>query len=319
MKFWLNDFILKIKIPYPIFFGLVALFLYLIGIFFMIKTGNLQSYLSEPRWIVASIFGPFLGILIIFTFREFTDSLNQIEHLIESDNIIKTKEKLLHLLTHKAYWIMIAFWLFYFYSTRERVHWFEDYNGIGLILAYHSLQILPMVVLGGIYFFMIPIGLTLAYRSLCLKTQFKNQSLSLEWHKPFGRFKRFITLTMLGAAIVVLFPPTIWSERSLHTVLPIDVSLIALIIAAIILPHYFFHKLFSRIKNMRVKDFQSKVSQISIDDDKNISKRILLLLEKGEVEKLKTWLMDIKVLGEVLVVALLHVVLLEVLTALAHG
>ena len=82
----------------------------------MIKTGNLQRFLSDYRWVLNAIFGAYNGILAIFIYRKFSDSLNKIEHLIDSDDVKEVKDKLLDRLTSKYYWMVVIFWLF-IYST----------------------------------------------------------------------------------------------------------------------------------------------------------------------------------------------------------
>ena len=58
--------------------------------------------------------------------------------------------------------------------------------------------------------------------------------------------------------------------------------------------------------------------QTSMGQDKSILRKILLLLEKGEAERVKTWLLDVKIVGEILVVAAIHVGLVELLTTVMH-
>lgn len=172
---------------------------------------------------------------------------------------------------------------------------------------------------------MIPVGLTLAYRDLCLKTSFNKDPLLSEWMRPFKGFRHLISLTMFGAVIYAVFPPIIWGlaaqpTDAAHWSLFIPYTSIAIVlVSAVLLPHVFFQKLFSNAKDSRLDELGKEISQTSRDTDKSILRRILLLLEKGEVERFEIWLLDVKVVGEVLVAALMHVILVEVLTVLIHG
>ena len=47
-------------------------------------------------------------------------------------------------------------------------------------------------------------------------------------------------------------------------------------------------------------------------------RRLLILFERDRTEKMKTWLLDVKILGEVLIVALMQVILVEVLITIMH-
>lgn len=112
MDFWLEKVVCRSGFPYPIFFGLITLIVYLLGIPFMIATANLQFFLSEPRWVLIVLFGAIFGIQVIFVYRRFSDSLNEIKHLFESeDKFQKTKDKLMGRLTNKVYWIIVVFWI----------------------------------------------------------------------------------------------------------------------------------------------------------------------------------------------------------------
>ncbi len=269
--------------------------------------------------------GTLTGTVTIFVFRKFADSVGRIEHLIVSDDAQKVKDRLLGWLTNRVYWISVAFWVTYvFLDSPRTMSWWGSYNELGLVTAYAIIETLPASVFGGIFIYMIPIGLTMAYRGLCVETPFKEEGLASEWIKPFNDFRRLITLTMLGAAVVAVFPATLWGTIFIQTgtpdwgLLPTDASIVILLASTIVFPHYYFHSLFSRTKDSILVDFQRELSQTPSETDKDISKRILLLLEKGEAEKLETWLIDVKVLGEILVVVLMEMILAEALTTFIH-
>ncbi len=164
---------------------------------------------------------------------------------------------------------------------------------------------------------MLPIGLTLAYRDLCLKTSFKKDLLESEWMEPFIGFKNFITLTIVSTVVHVPFILYIWALTLEHTVLVYIpyASIVIILVPTFVFPHYYFHKLFHKLKEDRLKEFRELSKAPVIREEDKINK-ILLFLEKREVEKADTWLFDPKVLVEVLVVALMHVILVEILTIL---
>lgn len=304
----------------------MGLFLYLLGIPFMIASGNLTQFLSEPRWIIVSAFGALNGILIIFVFRTFSESLLRIRHLIDYGDYHGVNDRLLGRLTSRVSWLFVAFWLaLNFIESPQHMRWWWFYNQANFVTAYESIETLPCCILGGIFMYMIPVGLSLAYRELCLKTAFKRDLLLSEWMKPFKGFRRLISLTMFGAVVYAVFPPIIWgftanSTDATNWSLFIPYTSIAIVlVSAVLLPHYFFHRLFSNVKEDRLEELEKEITQTSADTDKGILRRILLLFEKGEVEKLETWLLDVEVLGEVIVVAFMRVILVEALTFLLHG
>ena len=101
---WLDNLVRRSRIPYPAFFALMAAFSYLLGLPFMIASDNLQAFLSEPRWVFVAVFGALNGILIIFVFRKFSNSLDKIQHLFSTEkDFQQTKDKLLARLTSRLY------------------------------------------------------------------------------------------------------------------------------------------------------------------------------------------------------------------------
>ena len=324
MEFWLDEIIRKSGIPYPLFFGLMALLLYLLGIPFMIATNNLQFFISDPMWGVVAIFGALNGILVVFVFRKFSDAISGIEHLMSSDDDHKISDRLLGYLNNKVYWIVVFFWLaLNFIESPRLMRWWWFYNNPHLITIYELIETLPCCIIGGIFMYMIPVGLTLAYRDLCMKVPIRKDALVSEWMNPFEDFRNLITLTMFGAAIYAVFPPSIWGSTGPTSIIywsvfvPYTGTAIVLI-AAILLPHYYFHRFFANIKKTVLYDLGKELQKYSMKDDVNINKRILILLEKGEADRLKTWLVDVKTIGEILVVAVMHVLVVEALTALIH-
>ena len=295
----------------------------------MIITDNFQPFLLDYRWVLTAIFGAYTGILIIFVLRNFSDSLNKIEHLIDSGGFQKVKKKLLDHLTSKFYWIIVALFLFIttsiFNEAGQKWYWQSLYNETQLVSAYYFVQNVPWCILYGIFMYMIPIGLNLAYRDLCLRTSFKKDILLSEWMEPFKGFRRFITLIMFGIVIYAVFPLYIWGatpdpsvEAHWSNYVPyFNVTII--LVSVVLFPHYYFHKLFSRAKSGLLKDLRRELLKISTQRENEKISKILLLLEKGDVEKMKTWLIDVKVLGEVLIVALMHVFLVEALTIFMHS
>jgi len=292
----------------------------------MIASDNLQSFLSEPMWVLVALFGALNGILITFVFRKFSDSLGKIEHLMVPDDFQRAKGRLLGHLTGRIYWAVVVFWLVLnFIESPRSMRWWWFYNQSQLVSAYELIETLPCCVIGGIFMYMIPIGLTLAYRELCSKTPLRKDVLVSEWMSPFKDFKHLITLTMFGAAVYAVFPPNIWgytlktAAETRWTMFIPYAGIAIVLVSAILLPHYFFHELFSDTKDGLLRDYQRRITQLSLRENEGISQRILLLLEKGEAEKLKTWLLDVNIVGEILVVALMHVIVVEVLTTLIHG
>jgi len=292
----------------------------------MIVTDNLLPFLSEPRWILLAVFGAMTGISVIFVYRRFSDSFNEIKPLFESeDKFQKTKDKLMGRLTNKVYWIIVVFWIIMnsltFWEPMLRNFWWRSYYQPYIISAYYFMEGLPVFLFSSIFTYMLPFGLTWAYRDLCLRTSFKKDALVSEWMEPFKGFKNLITLTMFAAVVYSLFPLGIWGSAFKETAfIYVAYAVIAIVlIPTVLLPHYYFHKLFSKVKKSRLKDFRSELLKFSTRGKKDIPRRTLLLLEVLNIEQMKTLLIDVRTLVEILIVVVMHVSLVEVVATLIHG
>jgi hypothetical protein len=302
----------------------------------MIVTDNLLPFLFEPGWILLTVFGAVGGISVIFIYRRFSDSLNEIKPLFESeDKFQKTKDKLMGRLTNKVYWIIVVFWIVLnslifwepilmnsiFWEPMFRNFWWQSYYQPYIISVYYYIDGLPVFLFTSIFMYMIPFGLTWAYRDLCLRTSFKKDALVSEWMEPFKGFRNLITLTMFAAVVFSLFPLSIWGSAFKETFfINFAYAVIAIVlIPTVLLPHYYFHKLFSKVKENRLKDFRNELLKFSTRRKKDIPRRTLLLLEALNTEQMKTMLIDVRTLAEILIVALMHVSLVEVVATLIHG
>ena len=290
----------------------------------MIVTDNLLLFLSDPRWILLTAFGAMTGIFVIFVYRRFSDSLIEIKPLFESeDKFQNTKDKLMGRLTNRVYWIIVAFWIVMnslVFTELFRNFWWWSYYQPYIISTYYFLAGLPAFLFQSIFMYMMPFGLTWAYRDLCLNISFKKDALVSEWMGPFKGFRNLITLTMFAVAVYSLFLLGIWGQTFKETVWIYSayVPIVIVLIPTVVLPHYFFHKLFSNVKKNQIEVYRKKLLEVSTQREKDIPRRILLLLEEGKIERMKTWLIDVKTLGEILLVALMHVSFVEILTILIN-
>jgi hypothetical protein len=208
----------------------------------------------------------------------------------------------------------------------QQWYWGTTYNQTGIVSVCYFLSTLPHMIIIGIFFYFIILGLPCATRNLSGKNMFKPEKILEEKLAPFQGFKRLITVLIFASAFYAVFPPNIWN--SLHEVSPgnqwVTISEYApyigvtLLLVAILCPHYFFHRILYGVKETRVHNLQEKLSGIKGQKLEDNVKRMLLMFEEEKVERMETWLIDFEVVGEVLIVALMHVILVEILTHIIH-
>jgi hypothetical protein len=321
LGFWLDTLVRRVKIPYPAFFGLIALASYLLGIPVMIATGNLERYLVQLNWVFLAVIGAASGIFVVFVYRKFLDALEKIKPLVSSEEEFdRLRSRATHRLTHWLQWVPAVFWiavnLFDFvYPAGIVWDFFASYDQLFLVIIFYQIAGFPSNVFGGIFMYVIPFGLTLAYREICVSTAFAQDQMLSEWMSPFRGIKNLITIALLISGIYAIF-----AIFTYYAAPPIFLygSILLIVVPTLVFPHYYFHVLFSRARSAQLSSVRQELLSEPIDQEQLSSRRMLLLLEEARIERKKTWLVDIVTIVEILIVALMHVLLVEILTMLFH-
>ncbi|MFX0170232.1 MAG: hypothetical protein ACFE89_12900 [Candidatus Hodarchaeota archaeon] len=321
MGFWLNTLTRKMRMPYPVFFGLVALVSYLLGVSVMIGTDNLARFLTQLNWVFLAVIGAFSGMFVVFIYRKFLDSLDDVKPLVGSEKEFEElKSQAMQRLSHWLQWVPVLFWIvvnlvIFLEPTTIIWEFYGSYNQVLLVAIYYQVAALPANIFGGIFMYMVPFGVTVAYRDICTKTEFSRDRLLSEWMAPFGGFRNLITLALLITGIYSIMVLLTYTDAP--SIFPYS-SILIMIIPTLVLPHYYFHHLFSHARSAQLDDVRQELLKIPIEEDQDSSRRILLLLEEARIERKRTWLIDIVTAVEILVVALMHVLLVEILTLVFH-
>ena len=322
MGFWLDTLVRKVRIPYPVFFGLIALVLYLLGIPVMIGTGNLERYLAHSNWVFLAVIGAMSGIFVVFVYRKFMAALDEIRPLVSSEEEFeRLRDRAENRLTHWVQWVPVVFWigvnLLDFVNPAVAAIWdfYGSYDQFLLVTTFYQIAAFPSNILGGILTYVIPFGLTLAYREICINTTFTQDQMLSEWMSPFSGIRNLITLALLVSGIYAILGILTYSFAP-----PIILygSILLIVVPTLVFPHYYFHVLFSRIRSTQLSSIRQELLSVPIDKEQPSSQRMLLLLEEARIERKKTWLIDIVTIVEILIVALMHVLLVEILTMLFH-
>ncbi len=321
LGFWLDTLARKARIPYPFLFGLIGLILYLLGIPVMIGTDNFERFLFQPKWVFLAVIGALSAISVVFVYRKFVDALDKIRPLVSSEEEFeRLKSRAMHRLKHRVYWTIVLFWIVVNLPILITPAWaiwafYGSYNQLLLVAIYYQIAALPSNIFGGMFMYVIPFGLTLAYREICVNTTFTHDQMLSEWMSPFSGFRNLITLALLVSGIYSIFAILTYA-----TAPPIFLygSILLIVLPTLVFPHYYFHVLFSRTRTTQLNNIRQKLISGPIDQEQEPSRRMLLLLEEARIERKKTWLIDIVTIVEILIVALMHVLLVEILTIILH-
>ncbi len=321
LGFWLDTLARKARIPYPIFFGLIGLGTYLLGIPVMIATDNLERFLVQLNWMFLTLIGVMSGISVVFVYRKFLSSLNKIKPLVSSEEEFeRLKSRVIHHLSHWVQWVPVIFWItinLLTFITPQMRFWgfYGSYNQLLLVAVYYQIAGLPSNIFGGVIMYVIPFGLTLGYREICTKTAVNQKQMLSDWMSPFSGFRNLITLALLLIGVYSIL--ALLTYTAAPSIFPYS-SILLVVIPTLVFPHYYFHGLFSKERAIQLSSIRQKLMSIPSDRESDLSRRILLLLEEGRIERKKTWLIDIVTITEILIVALMHVLLVELLTMFVH-
>ncbi len=287
----------------------------------MIATGNLEHYLVQSNWVFLVIIGAISGISVVFVYRKFMDALDKIEPLVSSEKEFeRLRTQAEHRLTHWVQWIPALFWIVvnllnFIYPTGAIWDFYGSYDQLLLVSIFYQIAAFPSNVFGGIFMYVIPFGLTLAYREICVNTAFTQDQMLSEWMSPFNGIRNLITLALLVSGIYAILCTLTYTAAP-----PVFLygSIVLVVVPTLIFPHYYFHVLFSRARSTQLGSIRKELLSVPIDKEQQSSRRMLLLLDEARIERKKTWLIDIVTIVEILIVALMHVLLVEILTLFFH-
>ncbi len=288
----------------------------------MIGTGNLDRYLAHSNWVFLAVIGAMSGIFVVFVYRKFMEALDKIKPLVSSEEAFeRLRNRAEHRLTHWVQWVPAVFWigvnLLDFVNPAVAAIWdfYGAYDQFLLVTIFYQIAAFPSNVFGGIFMYMIPFGLTLAYREICTNTAFSQDQMLSDWMEPFSGIRNLITLALLVTGIYAILAIFTYSAAP-----PIFLygSILLIVVPTLVFPHYYFHVLFSRARSTQLSRIRQELLSDLIDQEQKSSQRMLLLLEEARIERKKTWLIDIVTIVEILIVALMHVLLVELLTMFFH-
>jgi len=327
MPFWLENLVAKSRLHYPVFFIILNGALYLIGYAVAFITGNMEPYLSQPRWILMAVFGSLNGTAVLFSLGLFRRSLVSIRPLLklEDEAWNSLQQDLLKRLVFPIYWIPVVFWLFFsgYHAFVLGSGWWTIgtcYAQPQLIAAYGYLyQGIAGCLLGGMLMGILPINLNLALWKLASQKGFSENIIT---RKGKSSFKAMKSLVILNTAMLVVstgIAMSLWIEVLAPA--PIIGSLAELIPTAVI-PHYLFHGLLVQAKDRKLRDIEQDIAKtLKMGIEASIRDLIRFeasLREEEQITPETTWLVDLHAVFELLAVTFLHVIIVESLAIVLH-
>jgi hypothetical protein len=319
---------------YRPFLWILGPILYLIGVAFSILTDNLVSFLLDYPW-ACFLLAYTIGTWVLPPFGERHESATRAirnAFLVsddEFDEIVRTNMDRLNRLRNLVFGLIflpIMLW-----AWTQRLWWLDYNNPLIFDLYYLLLVAIVLPSYSGIIFGAV-VACHLNIHRLCERIPADPKFL-LEEGRPIigklwgGLIARVTVVAFIMSALTNV--PILLYSGEIGLVLNLGLAL-TLTIVIFVLPHYMFHRMLERAKDeiqTEVLEHKKKLGPwhwnglaSSIGDQETFRMLNLVYLNQYEfnIKAKSTWLVDLKAVTELLVVAAMHFILLEVLTLLTH-
>jgi hypothetical protein len=316
------------------FLWIMGPILYLAGIILSMFTDNLESFFLDYPW-ACFLLAFTIGTWVMPHFQESHERATLAIRRIflvsdeEFEEIVRTNMKRLTRLRNLVFgFIFLPMML---WAWTQRLWWLDYNNPLLFDLYYLLLVILVLPAYAGIIFGAV-VACHLNIHRLCERIPVNSEYL-LEEGRPIIRklwgalIAEVTVIAFIMSALTNV--PILFYSGEIRSFLNLALALV-LTIVIFILPHYLFHRMLRRAKDeiqTQILEHKEKLSPWRLEGlvgkaDEQETLRMLNLVYLTQYEwnmKAKsTWLVDLKAITELLVVAAMHFILLEVLTLLSH-
>lgn len=316
------------------FFWTAGPILYLIGVILSLFTNNLESFLLDYPW-ACFLLAFTLGTWVLSYFQEShkraTIAIRNIFLVSDEDfeEIVRTNMKTLTRLRNLVFgfvFIPILLW-----AWTQRL-WWLDYNSPLLFDLYYLIIVaFVLPAYSGIIFGAV-VACHLNIHRLCERIPINSEYLLEEGRliirRLWGGLIAEVTVVAFIMSALTNVPILLYSGE-IRSLLNLGLAL-ALTIIIFLLPHYLFHRMLERAKGevqKRILEHKNKLGSWQLEDvvgkiaeQESIKMLNLVYLTQYEwnMRAKSTWLVDLKAVTELLVVAAIHFILLEFLTLITH-
>lgn len=324
----------KRKRKSPPFWILGPIF-YVIGVLIAFFTGDLGNFLLSYPWIsfiIAYMIGSWAGSHFGEIHRRCTRSIRN-AFIVSDDEFEEILESNMKRLTHPRNLLFgLIFVPTILWAWIQRLWWQGYYSPFFFDLYYLLVVVFVFIAYSGVMFGAV-FGCHLNIHRLCEKIPINTEYLMGEgqpilrrlWGDLIGKVTvvAFIMSTLINVPILLYSG---WLGSFFNLVLAL-----ALTVVIFLFPHYMFHRMLEKSKEemlSQVLKQQKNLGHIGLEDlgesvdDKLKTSQLMTLIYLTQYEwnlrTRSTWLVDLKAVAELLIVASIHVMLMEVLKLFVH-
>ncbi len=311
--FWLVRFLGKTRLRYPTALAAITILLYGAGVALCAATGNTAQFLHEARWIVLSAFGWLNGVAVVYALKNFDAASVKAKSFsaLGDGEFRRTRADISRLVTHPAYWAIVALWtlLSLYHLIGERCWWqlgASYHQPLAVDIYGFVAQVWNGCVLGGMFVYIVPIGLNLAYAKVCSLKYFRSEIATEKGIRALSGFKRLITVNTLAAAVMSVLAIAIWAQAT-SPYIPLAGSAFMFLPTAIV-PHALFRRVLSKARRERLDALGEQIGGIASEGSEASLGSLIalhkLLREEAMTERLRPWLVDVSAAAQLLLAAL---------------
>jgi hypothetical protein len=309
--------------------------IYGIGLLVSIYTGNLGRFISDYPWaclcLVVTI-GIWVSPRLIMRHGKFTMAIRRAFKISDEDFTALLEGNIRRLVGRRNLVFGLTFLPALLWAWTQRL-WWQEYSQPFFFDAYCLLILILVLFYYSTFMFAGAVSCNLNVYRLCEKTPVDYEYILSEGQPVLrrlwgGQLMRVTAVALILSALTNV--PILLYSGSASLLLNLTIAL-ALTTLIFVVPHYMFHRLLERAKeNMlaKVLDARRKMGFVGVDqvgrgDESgnaigNMLGSIYLTQYEGVLSSKTTWLINLEVVAELLIVGSLHVTFMEILNMFAH-
>ena len=308
--------------------------IYAFGLLLSTATGNLTRFLTDYPWgclVIVITLAIWAAPRLTERHGKCTIAIRKALNITEEEFNTLLEGNMHRLVSGKNLVFGLTFLPALLWAFTQRL-WWREYSQPVLFDAFYF--VILVFILG--YYASTMFGAAMSCNqnvyTICEKTPI-NADYLLDEGQPIlrrlwgGQILRITALALVMSALTNV-PILLYSgSTSLLMNLAVALTLTALIFVA---PHYMFHRMLERAKEetlaevsrrrrtLRSEEMPGRGDAQSVDDIGRMLDMIYLTQYEGVLANRNTWLVDLEVVVELLVVGSLHVIFMEILNIIAH-
>jgi hypothetical protein len=300
--------------------------IYAIGLLLSIVTGNLPHFLFDYPWaclVAVIIIASMTSTHFTERHEKFTTSMRDAFNITDTEFGVLIENNMRRLVSGKNFVFGLTFLPALLWAYTQRL-WWRSYSSPYLYDAYYLIILIFILIYYGGMMFGAAVSCNLNVYTFCVKTPINTTYLLEDGQKILrklwgGQILR-ITIVALIMSALTNVPILLYSgSASLLLNLAIALTLTAFIFVT---PHYMFHRMLERAKENVLEDISKRRRTLMIENHEDSSQSddlgrmldlIYLTQYEGVISSRSTWVVDLAVILELLVVGSLHVTFMELL------